>query len=357
LAWLMALGCAGLALPSRDLLAQDLAVRISVARSTPAVDAALRDSLNLSVRAAEGLQSDQVVPWANIERGRLNAVLRGLGYYEGNVHIEVDRNSDSKPETNTSVALPRPASSGQFHLSFVPILGPLYHIGSVRIVETANAEAPSAVDGESELIDRARNEVASADVLAELEAVWLSRQRQAGHALATVTKREITPDPSSRDVNVALFVQVGPPSRLGPVQFQGLQRVDPQSLEQYIHFRPGDPYRPEQIDRLRATMKSLPLFQSVQVNLASAPDVSGLLPVTVTVIETPPATRRLMLSGIVGTAVLGLTAVMLAVSLVVEAGSVAAWQRCGRQLSAGTWIFLLASALLALQRLLFLGDV
>jgi len=87
-----------------------------------------------------------------------------------------------------------------------------------------------------------------------------------------------------------------------------------------------------------------------------AGDVSGLLPVAVTVVEKPPAMQRLLLSGLVGTVVLGLTAMMVAASLLAGAGAVPSWQRYGRQLSAATWIFLLASALLALQRLLYLGD-
>src|SRR5882724_7052038 len=355
LCWLVAFGCASLALPGH-VLAQQVTIRATVATSGSEADAALQNSLNLSVRATAGLQADQVAPWADIERERLNAVLRAFGFYEGNVHIIIDRHSEFPREANASTKADKPSDDAQIQLSFVPALGPLYRIRSVRIVEARNGETRHPIDGEAEMLARIKDKPASAEVLAQLETEWLQREQETGHAFATVARRSISPDASSRGVDVTLFVQEGLQSRLGSVRFQGLQRIDRQSLAQYVQFQPGDPYRPEQINRLRATLKSLPFFQSVRVDLANAPDVSGLLPVAVTVVERPPEMQRLMLSGLVGTVVLALTAMMVAASLLAGAGAASSWQRCTRQLSAATWIFLLASALLALQRLLYLGD-
>ena len=355
LAWLVAFGCASLAIPGR-ILAQEVTIRATVPKSGSEVDAALQSSLNLSVRAAAGLQADQVVPWADIERDRLEAVLRAFGFYEGNVHIVVDRHSEIPREANALAKAERSSDSAPIQLSFVPAPGPLYRIRSVRIVEARNGEARHPIDGEAEMLDRIRDKPASAEMLAQLETEWLQREQEAGRAFATVASRSIFPDASPRVVDVTLFVQEGPQSRLGSVRFQGLQRVDRQSLAQYVQFQPGDPYRPEQINRLRTTLRSLPFFQSVRVDLANALDASGLLPVTVAVVEKPPEIQRLMLSGLVGTAVLGLTAMMVAVSLLAAAGAVPFWQRYGRQFRAATWIFLLTSALLALQRLLYLGN-
>ena len=353
--WLVAFGCASLGLPGH-LLAQEVTIRATVARSGSEADAALQNSLNLAVRATAGLQADQVVPWADIERERLNAVLRAFGFYEGNVHIVVDRHSESPREANASAKDERSADNARIQLSFVPTLGPRYRIRSVRVLEARDGEARHPIDGEAEMLDRIRDKPASAEMLAQFETEWLRREQEAGRAFATVARRSTSPDASSRGVDVTLFVQEGPQTRLGPVRFEGLQRIDRQSLAQYVQFQPGDPYRPEQINRLRATLGSLPFFQSVRVDLANALDVSGLLPVAVTVVEKPPAMQRLLLSGLVGTVVLGLTAMMVAASLLAGAGAVPSWQRYGRQLSAATWIFLLASALLALQRLLYLGD-
>src|SRR5262249_18759896 len=101
----------------------------------------------------------------------------------------------------------------------------------------------------------------------------------------------------------------------------------------------------------------LPFFRSVQVDLGSAPDVSGLVPVTIRVIEKPPEIQTLMFSGsgLAGTIVLGLTAVALAMSTLAGAAAVPSWQRYRRPLAAGIVALLLACGLLAVQRLWYLA--
>src|SRR5216117_3721286 len=106
LSWLVAFGCTSLALPGH-ILAQEVNIRATVAKSGSEVDAALQNSLNLEVRATAGLRADQVVPWAGVERERLNAILRAFGFYGGNVHIVVDRHSEFPREANASAGTER----------------------------------------------------------------------------------------------------------------------------------------------------------------------------------------------------------------------------------------------------------
>src|SRR5262249_32644726 len=152
------------------------------------------------------------------------------------------------------------------------------------------------------------------ETLAKIESAWLWRQREAGRALAAAVTRSVSPHADSHAVDVTLGVDEGPQVKLGPVRFEGLQRIDPDSLEQYVPFRSGHPYQPAFIEHVRTALQHLPFFQSVRVDLARAPDVSGLLPVTITVVEKPPGTQRLFLSGLMGTIVFGLSAAMLVLS-------------------------------------------
>src|SRR5215470_3063059 len=203
LSWLVALGCACFAVPG-NAFAQQPAVRATVAQSGNEVDAALQNSLNLSVRAIAGLQTDKVTPWARIDRDRLNAVLRAFGFYEGNVHIVVDRHSEFPREANGPTEAKRALDEARIQLSFVPVLGPLYRVRSVRIVEAGNGEARTPADGEAEMLERMRGERATAERLAQLEAEWLERQRNAGRAFAIVTNRKVSPDASSHRLDVTL---------------------------------------------------------------------------------------------------------------------------------------------------------
>jgi hypothetical protein len=152
-------------------------------------------------------------------------------------------------------------------------------------------------------------------------------------------------------------MDAGSQVKLGALRFQGLWRNSPESLNRYVPFLVGDPYQPELIDRLRTALQRLPFFRSVRVELAGVPDVSGLFPVTVTVVEKPPAPRRLALSGFMGAIVLGLTATMLAASELARATALPFWQRRAVQFDVVLWGLLIVSALLALQRFLDLAAV
>lgn len=344
--WLRALCWVCLIVPA-PLCAQEVTIRADVAPTGGSIDAALQDSLNLPVRQAAGLRGDQVAAWAQIDRDRLNAVLRAKGFYSASVHLTVDRAAALKPNTDTD----------GLRLIFDPVTGPLYRIRSVRMVDARNGEPRALAPGEAELLDGLRGEPASADVLARFEATWLQRQREAGRAFAWVARRDILPDASSRTVEATLAVNQGPEVRFGRIQFTGLRRISPQSLEPYAPFRVGDPYRPAQVDLLRTNLRSLPFFQWVRVEPATSLDALGLLPLRVTVVEKPPEAQRLMLSGSIGIAVLGLAAVLLALAELATAGAGPSWQRHRSKITVGIWILVATSALLALQRLLYLGDL
>jgi translocation and assembly module TamA len=353
---LPAICCACLAVPHRSF-AQEVTISAQVAPFGSSIDAALHRSLNLPTRAAAGLQGEQVAAWAQIDRDRLSALLRALGFYDANVHVAVDRRAASPPDTAASRSGERSADAGALRITFEPTAGPRYRIRSVRLVDARTGDTRDLAAEEGEMLARLSGAPASADVLAGFEAEWLERERQAGHVFAAVARRTVALDPGTHSVDATIAVIEGPQARFGPVQFSGLQRVNPQSLDQYVPFKVGDPYAPAQLDRLRANLRSLPFFQSVRVEPANALDASGLLPLQATVVEKPPDAQQLMLSGSIGIVVLALAAAMVAVAELATAAAGPALRRYRPTITAAIWILVATSALLALQRLLYLGDV
>lgn len=319
------------------------------------IDSALQNSLNLS--AAASTQSETLmIEQIRRDRDRLDAVLRAFGLYEGHIDILVNERPVSIDRPDAAVALQAAFDEPRVHILFVPTFGPVYRVRSVQVTTGPSGETRTLSNAESGLSEQISGRLAMAETMARIEATWLQQQREAGHALAAVIARTVSLHAESHSVDVTLAVAEGPQARFGPVRFAGLQRIDPESLDQYVPFRSGDPYRPALLDRLRATLQHLPFFRSVRVDLATALDGSGLLPVTVTVIEKPPGARQLFLSGLMGMALFGLSAVMLALTQLAAAGASRFWERHGRQINMATWILLLASALLGLQRLLYLGN-
>jgi outer membrane translocation and assembly module TamA len=339
------------------LRAQERTIAATVAGHGSDIDSALQNSLNLSA-APDGSDPDRAIEQVRADRERLNAVLRAFGLYEGRIDVLVNGRVLPVDRPEAAATLRAAFDEGKVHIVFVPTFGPAYRIRSIRVAEgrEPNAETRTLSDDESGLSEQISGRIAMAETMARVEATWLLRLKETGHGLAAVVARTASPDANSHSVDVTLAVDEGPEVRLGRVRFQGLQRIDPDSLEQYVPFRSGDSYRPALIDRLRTTLRHLPFFQSVRVDLATALDGSGQLPVTVTVVEKPPGSRQLLLSGLMGAAIFGLSAAMLAFSQLAAAGGFGFWERHGRRLKAATWIFLIASALLGLQRLLYLGN-
>lgn len=355
--WLLAFGCACLASPGQGR-AQERTIAVAVAGHGSDIDSALQNSLNLSATASRDWQATQALDQMRIDRDRLNALLRAFGLYQGRIDVLVNERPLALDRPDAALALQSAFNDGSVRILFVPTFGPVYRIRSVRVTRGTgpDAETQTLSDAESGLPEQVGGRLAMAETMARIEGTWLLRQKETGHALARVVNRTVSPDADSPAVDVTLAVDEGPELKLGPVQFKGLQRIDPDSLEQYVPFRSGDSYRPALIDRLRTTLQHLPFFQSVRVDLAATPDASGLLPVTISVVEKPPGTRQLLLSGLMGAVIFGLSAAMLALSQLAAAGTRGLWERHGRQVRAATWILLIASALLGLQRLLYLGN-
>jgi len=357
LGWLLAFGCAWLATPG-PIQAQERTIAVAVAGHGSDIDSALQNSLNLSTAASQDWQPSRAIDQIRVDRDRLNALLRAFGLYEGRIDVLVNDRPLSLDRPDASLALQGAFSEGSIRVLFVPMFGPVYRIRSVRVTAGTglDAETRTLSDAESGLPEQIDGRLAMAETMARIEATWLLREKEMGHALAAVVTRTVSPDADSHAVDVTLSVDDGPEVKLGPVQFKGLQRIDPDSLEQYVPFHSGDAYRPALIDRLRTALQHLPFFQSVRVDLATAPDASGRLPVTITVVEKPPGTRQLLLSGLMGAVIFGLSAAMLALSQLAAAAGRGFWERYGHRVRAATWILLIASALLGLQRLLYLGN-
>lgn len=353
LGWLLVLGWACSICP-QPLRAQE-GVTAAISGHGSDIDSALQSSLNLSA-SAPSQSGKPTIEQVRRDRDRLNAVLRAFGLYEGRIDILVNGRPVAIDRPDAATALQAAFAEPLVHILFVPTFGPVYRVRSVQVMTGPNGETRTLSDSESGLSEQISGRLAMAETMARIEAAWLQQQRETGHALAAVIARTVALHAESHSVDVTLAVEKGPQAKLGSVRFAGLQRIEPDSLDQYVPFRPGDLYRPALIDRLRGTLQHLPFFQSVRVDLATALDDSGLLPVTVTVIERPPAARQLFLSGLMGTVVFGLSAAMVALTQLAAAGAPRFWDRHGRRINTATWVLLLASALLGLQRLLYLAN-
>jgi hypothetical protein len=280
------------------------------------------------------------------ERHRLSVLVQAFGYLDGRV------------ESIDASTMRAGTDSGARHLPAVqvhPNLGELYRIGSIEVLGVAGGDLdPEVQEDIRVLLSRFVGLTARADVLSKLESEIMFRVRNAGRPFAKVLVRELVSDQGSALAAARIAIDVGRSARLGPVVFHGLKRTASQSLEKYVPFVSGHPYRPAEVDALRAALEDLRLFRTVRVRVNESPDAAGLFPVDVRVEEEPPTREQLARGRLAGLMTMTAALVIVGVRQVSLAGGISSRSRRNRVLSAAVWILLVAAAALSAQRILIL---
>ena len=118
--------------------------------------------------------------------------------------------------------------------------------------------------------------------------------RERGFAFARIAERKAVVDHETRTMDVTYIIDPGPLTRYGDVRVQGLDRVTEQLVRNRVPWKPGEEYRPAEIEDARSSISDLGTFSSVRVGLDREPGPDGVTPVTITVAERP---RRVIGAG------------------------------------------------------------
>ncbi|MDR4513056.1 autotransporter assembly complex family protein [Nitrosomonas sp.] len=120
----------------------------------------------------------------------------------------------------------------------------------------------------------------------EAKAVLLSQITYQKYAAASIVKSEAVVDKEDAQVALHVVIDSGPVFYFGELEITGLERYDPEMIENYRPFRKGDPYSKELMHRFQIALQNIPHFGNVSVSID--PDVSkhDASPVYVTVTET-----------------------------------------------------------------------
>jgi translocation and assembly module TamA len=205
---------------------------------------------------------------ADADRERLLTALRSVGFYDGKVEIEVDTTVEPakvnvKVETGPAYTFDRitVAGAGGVALEGAPITA-----ADLGILVGETALAAKVVDAEG----RATN-----------------RLSERGFAFAHIAERKAVVDHETRTMDVTYIIDPGPLTRYGDISVQGLDQVTEQLVRNRIPWKPGEEYRPAEIEDARSSISGLGAFSSVRVGLDREPGPDGVTPVTITVAERP----------------------------------------------------------------------
>lgn len=227
---------------------------------------------------------------ARADRGRMQAVLRSQGFFDGQVVLRIDGHDIDDPNAAAAITARPPQPPAEVTAEVTP--GPLYAFASVSALGASGAPLAGA---EAEAVKLETGAPArGADILAAEGRVVTALQEH-GHAFAKAADRTLTVDHARRTMTVVLRFDPGPQVRIGDIRVEGLDRLDPGFARARVADRQGRPYSPAEVDGARRDLLDLGVFATVRARLAPAPAPDGTVPMTLETLERPP--RRLEFGG------------------------------------------------------------
>lgn len=209
---------------------------------------------------------------AREDEPRLRDALHSQGYYGATVRAEID-------------ATVEPAA-----IVFRIDTGPLYVLGAVSAVYVEGAAPEAPPPPARDALGLPAGAPARARAVIDAESRILTPLRRHGFPFPSMAKRDAVVDHAAHTLSVTYTADPGPYARFGPTAFTGLDRVKPAYMEGKLPWREGDPYDIGLVNDARVRFADMGVFSTVQVTTGKELAADGLLPVSVTVEESPART-------------------------------------------------------------------
>lgn len=193
--------------------------------------------------------------------------LQSLAYY--NSHVEAIVDKDHSPII--------------IHLNIDT--GPLYPFASFSIVP---ADEDAACNFPQELIDAEDFGIypgypAYPETILDAEDRLLLILENAGYPLASITKRDVIADQSTKAISVTFYLDSGPLAHFGETDVVGNKKVLPEFFKPKIAWSYGNPYNPCAVERTVSYLEQSGLFSSINITHAQSLDEDGTLPMHIIV--------------------------------------------------------------------------
>jgi translocation and assembly module TamA len=262
------------------LAADPQAYRVDIAPTgNGALDAALRATSELlALRRSAPVSPIGLIARARGEIDRLKTVVESYGYYQSSVTIHINGTALNDPAiADQLMALPEKRDAlVQISLS----LGPLYHVRAITI----DGELPPAAQNILPLKSGAP--AVAANVLSAGARLLTALQEQ-GYAFAKMDPPVAYEDRTDPVIDVTFHVETGRQVNIGQISFEGLHRVHEILLRRRLLLHTGERYSASAVERARTDLLSLGIFAAITVQLGTAVDSTGGVPITFQIRERP----------------------------------------------------------------------
>jgi translocation and assembly module TamA len=243
------------------------------------IDATLKATSDLqSLRGTAPVSPFGLIARARSDVDRLKTALESFGYYEGTVTIKINGMMVSNPGLGDVLsALPK-GKDALVAVSFN--LGPLYHLGSIDFDGELPGETSSA-------LGLATGQPAVAAVILEAGSRLQAALQERGYGFAKVDPPAAFEAANAPVLDLRFHVELGPKVNIGAIRIEGLKRVHEPLLRARLLLHTGDPYSPSAIERARHDLLGMGVFNQVSLDIGTAVDDSGGVPITFKIRERP----------------------------------------------------------------------
>ncbi|MCH4090152.1 autotransporter assembly complex protein TamA [Acetobacter sp.] len=250
------------------------------------VDAALTSSSDLlNLQKLHAVGPFALAGRIRNEYSRLNTALESFGFYDGTITITMDRpkNAQVPPQSKMEgqdIGLPlwlASMPSGQtLAIRITAKTGPLYHVGSVKLVEPTTKKPVILSESQQKAFGMKTGVPAVATTVLQAANQLNDTLREEGHPLAKVDVPTAWLQPTSRTLDLMYPVTIGPKADIGEITLNGLEYTNPKFVRKRLMIAPGQLYQPSRIEDARQDLASLGIFSTVGVKDAPrlAPDGS-----------------------------------------------------------------------------------
>lgn len=250
-------------------------------------------SLRKAITAASNLQSMRKSPpsgaagllrRARADIDQITAALYANGYYAGTIHITIVGRELDAPDILQAIEAAR--SAGPVPVQIDVTTGPLFHFGSITLVDERGRPLPMAPTLRELGIEPGKE--AKSTTILDAEGKIAEFFRKEGHAFAKVVDKDVVADHASNLVNVTYVVSTGPAVAFGQVTVAGADQVRPSFVAERVRIIPGEMFSPQRLADTRKSLLRYEIFSGVRIREGDRLDANGRLPVEVEVTERKP---------------------------------------------------------------------
>jgi translocation and assembly module TamA len=243
------------------------------------LDATLKSTSDLqSLRTSAPVSPFGLIARARSDIDRFTTVLESYGYYQSGVTIKINGMPLKDSALRDALAAVPKGTDARVEVSFT--LGPLYHLRKIEV----DGELPESARG---TLGLKPGEAAVASTVLAGGARLQGALQEQGYAFAKVDTPVAFEAADEPALDLSFHVVTGPRVNLGEIHIEGQKRTHESLLRKALLLRTGEPYRASAVERGRRDLLALGVFGQVTVQVGTAVDGTGGVPVTFKVRERP----------------------------------------------------------------------